>query len=178
MVEFITFAITHLKYRLKQVNEIFLKLVSLKFTFMKMRSVPYFLLYDSTMRDRWEGGHWWGSFVYNKKSVNSFELLLILWLYGIFIAIGRVNIGIIIYVLEIPNHDYTTLSRILIGSSKLSGWLIYENNEKATLNINMPYSIDEKLKKEISLKMWFVSFIVTARSLCYLIQSNIYMFMY
>ena len=48
-------------------------------------------------------------------------------------------------VLEIPNDAYTTLSRNLIGYSTLSqecyepDWLILENNENATLNINMPY---------------------------------------
>ena len=48
-------------------------------------------------------------------------------------------------VMEIPNDAYITLSRNLIGYSTLSqeycepDWLILENNEKATLNINMPY---------------------------------------
>ena len=48
-------------------------------------------------------------------------------------------------VLEIPNDAYTTLSQNLIGCSTLSqkccepDWLILENNEKATLNIHMPY---------------------------------------
>ena len=48
-------------------------------------------------------------------------------------------------VLEIPNNAYTTLSRNLIGYLTLSQeycepyWLILENNEKATLNINIPY---------------------------------------
>ena len=48
-------------------------------------------------------------------------------------------------VLEIPNDAYTTLSRNLIVHSTLSqeycepDRLILENNEKATLNINMPY---------------------------------------
>ena len=44
--------------------------------------------------------------------------------------------------LEIPIDAYTTLRRKLIGCStlKLRGvWLIIENNEKAILNINMPY---------------------------------------
>ena len=50
------------------------------------------------------------------------------------------------HVLEIPNDAYTTLSRNLIGCSTLSqdlveqaDRLILENNEKATLNISMPY---------------------------------------
>ena len=48
-------------------------------------------------------------------------------------------------ILEIPNDAYTTLSRNLINYSTLSqeycepDWLILENNEKANLNINMPY---------------------------------------
>ena len=51
-------------------------------------------------------------------------------------------------VLEIPNDAYTTLSRNLIGCSTLrqeylqADWLIGQNNEKATLHINMPYSQD------------------------------------
>ena len=50
-----------------------------------------------------------------------------------------------VLVLEIPNDAYTTLSRNLIGCSTLrqeyqqADWLIVQNNEKATLNINMPY---------------------------------------
>ena len=48
-------------------------------------------------------------------------------------------------VMEIPNAAYTTLSQTLIGvfntHSRVlqADWLILENNEKATLNINMPY---------------------------------------
>ena len=38
-------------------------------------------------------------------------------------------------VLEIPNDAYTTLSQNLIGCSTLS------QNEKATLNIKMPYCV-------------------------------------
>ena len=50
-----------------------------------------------------------------------------------------------VLVLENPNDAYTTLSRNLIGCSTLrqenlqADWLIVQNNEKATLNINMPY---------------------------------------
>ena len=57
-------------------------------------------------------------------------------------AIGQLSV----LVLEIPNDAYTTLSQNLIGCSTLrqeyqqADWLIVQNNEKATLNINMPYS--------------------------------------
>ena len=46
-------------------------------------------------------------------------------------------------VLQIPYDAYTTLSRNLIGYStqQQADWLILENNEKATLNIDMPYCI-------------------------------------
>ena len=50
-----------------------------------------------------------------------------------------------VLVLEIPNDACTTLSRNLIGCSTLrqeylqADWLIVQNNEKATLNINMTY---------------------------------------
>ena len=48
------------------------------------------------------------------------------------------------YVLEILNDAYTTLSQIWMAAqhsvkSTASYWLVLENNEKATLNINMPY---------------------------------------
>ena len=55
-----------------------------------------------------------------------------------------------VLVLEIPNDAYTTLSRNLIGCSTLrqeylqADWLIVQNNEKATLNINIPYSDNAK----------------------------------
>ena len=48
-------------------------------------------------------------------------------------------------VLEIPNDEYTMLSRNMIGCSTLSqecykriGLIYFENNENATLNTNMP----------------------------------------
>ena len=50
------------------------------------------------------------------------------------------------YELEFPNDAYTTLSQNLIGYSTLrskvlqaAGWLILQNNEKATLHIYIPY---------------------------------------
>ena len=49
-------------------------------------------------------------------------------------------------VLEIPNDAYTTLSRNMIGCSKLSqgvlqvDCLILESHKKSTLNINVPFS--------------------------------------
>ena len=47
-------------------------------------------------------------------------------------------------VMEIPNDAYITLSRNLTLSQEYCepDWLILENNEKATLNINMPYLLN------------------------------------
>ena len=60
---------------------------------------------------------------------------------------GMLTLELSVLVLEIPNDAYTTLSRNLIGCSTLrqeylqADWLIMQNNEKATLNINMTYQI-------------------------------------
>ena len=48
------------------------------------------------------------------------------------------------YVLEIPYDAFTTLNQIWLAAqhsvkSTASYWLVLENNEKATLSINMPY---------------------------------------
>ena len=49
------------------------------------------------------------------------------------------------YVLAIPNDAYTTLGKnlswSLINQSRVlqADWLILDNDEKATLNTNMPY---------------------------------------
>ena len=61
------------------------------------------------------------------------------------------------YVLEIPNGAYTTLSQNLIAFSKRvlqADWLILENDEKATLNISMPYC---RTKKKFLVKLWDMS---------------------
>ena len=56
------------------------------------------------------------------------------------------------YILEIPSDAYTTSNQNLIGCStfskvkrKLIGFL-QDNNEKATLNINMSYSFVQYLE--------------------------------
>ena len=67
-------------------------------------------------------------------------------MYIIVVLIEYVYIGIIFYCIGIPNGTCTTLSRNLTGCSTVNqrvlqaDWLILENNEKATLSINMPYS--------------------------------------
>ena len=49
--------------------------------------------------------------------------------------------------MKIPNYAYTTLSQNLISCSTLSkgycltDWLILENNQKAALNVKLPYWI-------------------------------------
>ena len=61
------------------------------------------------------------------------------------LTIGHVNIGIIWSCIGNSQWCITTLSRNLIGCSTLrleylqADWFLVQNNEKATLNINMPY---------------------------------------
>ena len=56
------------------------------------------------------------------------------------------------YLLEIPDHAYTTLSKsdwLFNTQSRVlqADWFILEINEEATLNINMPYTITQSIDR-------------------------------
>ena len=71
---------------------------------------------------------------------------------------GMLTLELSAIVLEIPNDAYTTLSQNLIGCSTLS------QNEKATLNIKMPYCVSVtniNTNLAVASHCWAINFILT-----------------
>ena len=65
-------------------------------------------------------------------------------------TIGHVEIGIIFFLLENPNDACKTFSQFWLAGQhsvkSTASWLVMlENNEKATLNINMPYFLQQAI---------------------------------
>ena len=66
----------------------------------------------------------------------------------IYLLLGMLTLEFSSYLLEIPNYVYSTLSQLWLAVQLQADWFILDINERATLNINMPYRC-------ISMIVWF-----------------------
>ena len=57
----------------------------------------------------------------------------------IYLLLGMLTLELSSYLLEIPNYVYSTLSQLWLAVQLQADWFILDINERATLNINMPY---------------------------------------